>query len=570
MKSANISIFFLFFSFLVTGQENYSTYCNPVNLDYAYMIDMDFDDVSYRSGADPQVVKYRGEYYLFVSRSMGYWHSNDLNNWEFIKPKKWYLEGSLAPTAHNHKDSLLYLMGNPYGSMSVLFTDDPKMGDWKAEPSILNRLKDPELFITEEGNTYLFSSAWNQTFLQGKELDRNRSFRPEKDVRLYELNPELNGWERFKDKPEVRLQEHIRGPEITENNNKYYLQYGVPGTSPNLYADAALIADNPLGPYELLNHNPVSFKPGGFITGAGNSSVVEEKENTWWRFATMNVAANSKKEQRIGMFRTHFDEEGQLWTNTYFGDYPHYAPTANEKQGEFTGWMLLSHKKPVKASSETGGSRATNVVDEDIKTFWLAGENDEEQWLEIDMEKSVTVNAVQINFHDHLADRYGKINDLHHRYIVEASKDGNSWRTIVDKSESNRDTPHDYTQLPKPEQARFIRYRNKHVPSPHLAVSGLRIFGDAGGRTPANVRGLEVKVTTKGLNASVTWKTSSRAMGYNVLWGTAPNKLFNSWMVYDQNQVEIPSLTKGQTYYFAVEAFNESGISRRTKPVKVN
>ncbi len=61
-----------------------STYCNPVNLDYTYMIYNAHDDISYRSGADPAVVKFKDEYYMFVTRSMGYWHSTDLNNWTFI------------------------------------------------------------------------------------------------------------------------------------------------------------------------------------------------------------------------------------------------------------------------------------------------------------------------------------------------------------------------------------------------------------------------------------------------------------------------------------------------------
>src|SRR5688572_30075657 len=77
-----------------------STYCNPLNLDYAY--ETRFDSISYRSGADPTVVEFRGDYYMFVTRSMGYWHSPDLHNWTFVNPQKWYFEGSNAPTAHNY------------------------------------------------------------------------------------------------------------------------------------------------------------------------------------------------------------------------------------------------------------------------------------------------------------------------------------------------------------------------------------------------------------------------------------------------------------------------------------
>lgn len=70
------------------------TYCNPLNIDYTYMIYNSSNNLSYRSGADPAVVEFRGEYYMFVTRSHGYWHSKDLLNWEFITPgKNWYPQG---------------------------------------------------------------------------------------------------------------------------------------------------------------------------------------------------------------------------------------------------------------------------------------------------------------------------------------------------------------------------------------------------------------------------------------------------------------------------------------------
>ena len=93
-----------------------STYCNPLNIDYTYMIYNSDKDISYRSGADPAVVKFTNEYYMFVTRSMGYWHSTDLTNWTFITPEKWYFEGENAPAAFNYKDSVLYAAGNPSGS----------------------------------------------------------------------------------------------------------------------------------------------------------------------------------------------------------------------------------------------------------------------------------------------------------------------------------------------------------------------------------------------------------------------------------------------------------------------
>jgi hypothetical protein len=51
------------------------TYCNPIDIDYKYNFEQINEGISYRSGADPVIVNHRGEYFLFVTVSGGYWHS---------------------------------------------------------------------------------------------------------------------------------------------------------------------------------------------------------------------------------------------------------------------------------------------------------------------------------------------------------------------------------------------------------------------------------------------------------------------------------------------------------------
>ncbi|CAF1550650.1 unnamed protein product, partial [Adineta steineri] len=66
-----------------------------------------------------------------------------------------------------------------------------------------------------------------------------------------------------------------------------------------------------------------------------------------------------------------------------------------------------------------------------------------------------------------------------------------------------------------------------------------------------------------------TWNQQENCHGYNVLWGIAPNKLYNSWMVYENNFLELKSLSVDQIYYFSVEAFNGNGISERANIIKI-
>ncbi|MFT2008326.1 family 43 glycosylhydrolase [Pontibacter sp. 13R65] len=547
-----------------------STYCNPVNLDYTYMIYDSHRDVSYRSGADPAVVEFRGEYYMFVTRSMGYWHSTDLLNWTFITPEKWYFQGSNAPAAHNYKDSLLYVAGDPSGSMSILYTDNPKKGDWKAVPGIINNLQDPGLFIDDDDKAYMFWGSSNTYPIRVKELDKNKRFRPSEETHeLFKLDGEKHGWERFgENHSDTVLAGYMEGPWMTKHNNKYYLQYAAPGTEFNVYGDGVYTADLPLGPYTYAPNNPAFYKPGGFMNGAGHGSTVVGPYGRYWHFASNAVSVNVNWERRICMFPAFFDKDGLMHGDTYFGDYPHFAPTIAGRKGEFTGWMLLSYNKPVKASSAQGEHKPENLVDESVKTFWLADNNSDQQWVQIDLQKPGKVHALQVNYHDHQSNMYGRLPDLYHRYVVEGSLDGNNWQTLVDRKNSYKDVPNDYVELGTPQTVRYIRYINIHVPTPHLAISGLRVFGVGQGKAPAKVKSFTVERGSDRRDAMIRWSQQANAQGYNVLWGIAPDKLYNSWMVYGDNKLNLKSLSVDQTYYFTVEAFNESGISGRASLIK--
>ena len=124
----------------------------------------------------------------------------------------------------------------------------------------------------------------------------------------------------------------------------------------------------------------------------------------YWHFGTIHLSINYKFERRLCMFPTFFDEDGVMYSDTYFGDYPHYSPDQVSRQttsGGFRGWMLLSYGKPVKASSQLESYPVENVTDENLKTFWVAGKNDDKQWVEIDLEEVSDVYALQLNFFDY-------------------------------------------------------------------------------------------------------------------------------------------------------------------------
>ncbi|MGL4293495.1 MAG: family 43 glycosylhydrolase [Bacteroidales bacterium] len=548
------------------------TYCNPLNIDYTYMVYNSADDKSYRSGADPSVVEFRGEYYMFVTRSMGYWHSKDLLSWDFIQPEKWYFEGSNAPTAWNYKDSVLYVTGNPSGNMSILYTDNPKKGDWKAVPSILYDLQDPMLFIDDDGQAYMFWGSSNTYPLRGKKLNKNKRFLVDgPTVELFKLDMDKHGWERFgENHSDTTLAGYMEGAWLTKHNGKYYMQYSAPGTEFNVYADGVYVADHPLGPYTYAPNNPISYKPGGWMNGAGHGSTVVGPGGHYWHFASMALSANVNWERRLCMFPTYLDKDGLMYSDTNFGDYPHYAPAEKGLTGEFTGWMLVSYNKPVSTSSEKESHSGKNLTDEQVKTFWLANGKGDNEWAEVDLQKPAMIHAVQVNYYDYKSDMFTKDINLRHRYTIEGSLDGKNWFKLVDRARSYNDRPNDYVEVDYPQRARYVRYRNIEVPTPNLAISDIRVFGLGEGKKPAAVQGFKVERLKDRRDAMITWKQQPNAQGYNIRWGIAPDKMYSSWLVYNQSELLLKSLTVDQSYYFAIEAFNENGVSVTTKPEKIN
>lgn len=570
------------------------TYCNPIDLDYSYMVYNSEHNLSYRSGADPAVVEFRGEYYMFVTRSHGYWHSRNLTDWEFVTPKSiWYPQGSNAPAAHNYKDSLLYVCGDPSGSMSILYSDDPASGVWKAVPAILHDLQDPDLFIDDDGQAYMYWGSSNVFPIRGKKLDmKDRFLVSGETFPVIKTDAEIHGWERFgENHSDTRIAAYIEGPWLTKHNGRYYMQYAAPGTEFNVYGDGVYVSDGPEGPFEYQVHNPVCYKPGGFMNGAGHGSTVIGPGGQYWHYGTMSLSAVVNWERRICAYPTFFDEDGIMYCDNDYGDYPHFAPSEEGRHGEFTGWMLLSYGKPVTCSSFQPGGAAEaegfaewnkpkvspdfkpgNVTDENCKTYWLAATNSDSEWICVDLVDTSTIKAVQINFHDHFSEFYTRMDGLKHRFVLQSSLDGVHWKTICDRSSAKvaKDTPNAYIQMDRDVTARFVRYCNVQVPMKNLAISGLRVFGLGSGERPSPVEDFVAERCEDGREAVLSWKKNEDAQGYNIRWGISRDRMYSSWLVYaaDLDTVDgycsftLKCLSADwNKYYFSIEAFNENGIS---------
>ncbi|MBX2971162.1 MAG: family 43 glycosylhydrolase [Cyclobacteriaceae bacterium] len=539
---------------------NPTTICNPMNLSYSYRL----DEPSRREAADPTMVVYKGEYYLFASKSGGYFHSTDLIQWNLITTTDLPLE-DYAPTAVVMNDTLFFMASKTQPPLVIYKTDDPKSGKWQvANSSFPILMIDPDLFVDDDGRLFFYYGCSNVNPIYGVELD-TKTLNPIGEPKaLFNSNKTIYGWERKGDYNNEGENPWIEGAWMTKRNGKYYLQYAGPGTEFKSYSDGVYVSDQPLGPFILAKHNPASYKPEGFAAGAGHGSTFQDKHGNYWHIATMTISKKHMFERRLGLFPAFFDDDDELHVYTGFGDFPFKIPTKKILSPDelFPRWMLLSYNKPVEVSSEQAVHPKGNATDEDIRTFWSAKTGNKGEWISIDLQKESTINAVQINYYEHESKLLGRSPGIYYQYLLEYSTDNKTWKTLADKTQNQTDVPHDYIELSSPVKARYVRLTNFRVPDGTFTLSGFRIFGSAGGKLPTVVEKLNLVRDADRCVVKLNWTKSAGATGYNIRYGIAKDKLYHTYQVLGTEQLTINSLNSGHSYYFTIDPFNESGVTK--------
>ncbi len=554
------------------------TYCNPVNIDYGYTPIPNYSEAGrHRATADPVIVNYKNDYYLFSTNQWGYWWSSNMLDWKyiskrFLRPWNKVYDELCAPAIGIIGDTML-VMGSTYSTnFSIWMSTDPKNNDWKPlVDSFSIGGWDPAFFTDDDGRLYMYNGSSNRYPIYGIELNRKTMQPSGTRKELFLLDGWRYGWQRFGEYMDnTFLDAFLEGAWMTKHGGKYYLQYAAPGTELSGYADGVTVGERPLGPF-TPQPLPFSFKPGGFARGAGHGATFTDNWNNYWHVSTIVIGVKNNFERRIGIWPAGFDKDGVLYCNQAFGDYPTYLPSGPEDhlKSRFTGWMLLNYNKPVTVSSTLGNYNADNAVDESIKTYWSAASADNGEWIQSDLGEICTVRSIQVNYADQDAEFLGKSIGVYHQYQIFESMDGKKWNLLVDKSKNRTDVPHDYVELQSPVKTRFIRLVNIHMPTGKFAVSGLRVFGNGSGDKPPAVRNFVVLRTEKDKRGAwLKWYPVDNAYAYNIYYGTAPDKLYNSIMVYGSNEYWLKTMDKEIPYYFTIEAINENGIGLRGEVIK--
>jgi xylan 1,4-beta-xylosidase len=535
------------------------TYCNPLNLSYP----LTSYSKSNHDLTDPTVVLYKDNYFLFASNAGGYWYSADLLSWKFVTVENLPLE-NLAPTAALIGDWLYFFTSF---SDKIYRSNDPVSGKWEVYTSslLMSLLSDYAIFADTDGRVYCYYGCSNNDGVMARELDANNLFNPlgVAEVCLKE-NLLKDNRKKLKVNSDITNSYNVKGSWMNKYNGKYYYQCAERNLDLNNYSDVVYVSDNPMGPFRFAANNPISWRPNGYVCGAANGSTFADKYGNWWHIATLTAPNNLKSQSRIGLFPAGFDEDGSLFAKTDFGDYPIVIPT-----NKYTTiskldpeWSLLSDDITAQASSSLATCPVTFAFDENIATYWCAQTGEKEEWLSVDLGSACTINAFQINFAESKT-QISTRDSLHgYQYLVEYSIDKNNWKKLSDKTSNTEYQPNYYEAVKVPIQARYLKITNYRVPSGTFAISGFRIFGNGTNRKPKKVNAFRaVRDYRNAQIIKMSWEKQANTAGYNIRYGTDKDKLYHSYQVFKNTRLTIHCPDKDKTYWFEIDAFNDSGVT---------
>ena len=534
---------------------------NPLNLSYKFEV----RDPVHRTAADPVIVLYHDKYFLFSSHAAGYSYSDNLRDWthlfsEMPLVKEW------APAVMVY-DDYIYYMG--FGNKRVFRTNDPLNDRWEEVMSAeLPDKGDPDFFVDDDGRTYHLWGCSAGGPMQGQEFDP-KTFKPLTDViDLMPYNGKRLGWEVPGNHNEKTGENGWNeGVSMVHEGEWYYFFYATPGTEYTTYCTGAYVGKGPLGPFEPMKGSPLAIRPDGFFTGGGHGHPFKDRYGNQWYVASLIIGAREHYERRIGIFPAFYDD-GYAHAITDAFDKPFVVPNRKvdfQKESILLDMNVLSTGKAMTASSSKDGMTPGKAADDDIRTWWSAKTGGDGEWLQMDLGRAMSIEALQVCFADEGFKSYRFDADIPtYRYVVEGSRNGKRWHTVIDRSGNTKDQIYELCVLPKADKVRYLRVINRtSFPVGQFSVSDLRVFGHAKGKTPSAVKDFQAVRQPDRRRIVLSWAPQPDAVGYIVRWGVSKDRLDHAACVYT-NSVDYGFFDSEQSYCVAVQPFNEAGLGKLT------
>lgn len=505
-------------------------YCNPLPIEAS---SKDGSPQGVNLG-DVTVVREGGKYYMFCTGGGG-WVSDDLVNWRYQGVEMRQGRVPVAPHVVKYNGQF-YMSGNnaPLYRAPAILGPYEVLGEWtdvngKPFSGVANGYTwvgafDVDIFVDDDNKPYLYYPARSTEGIDVVPLDPQHLNRfTAAPKRLFRFDPS-HVWERYGEMNEYPDISWIEGPYVTKRNGTYYLQYSGSGTQWLSYATGMYTGKSAMGPFTYSPVNPILRKTTGVVTGSAHGSIVEGPDGRWWQFYTI-VLSNPPGGRRIGMDPVGFDARGNLFVHGPT-ETPQWGPGVvadPSKQGDSGSLPITINKmRAMNAksafSSQRPGRDAAYAVDNSTGTWWEPAEDDKQPSITIDLSPATEMDPVQLFTVDSsrilfAAPRMGRPGPppaagtaappaapapaapspdavVAHRYRIEASTDGKTFTTLLDKTQNGVTKYVEFDELP-PTACRFVRLTLTGWPrsTTPLGIVEFTAFGKAVRPTTPAARG---------------------------------------------------------------------------------
>ncbi len=216
-----------------------------------------YTNAVYANYADPEVLLYEGQYYLYATGGSGGYDvhiSDDLVHWKkqakkAVEPVLWKIgNGYWAPDVE-YINGKFYMVVTCNESIGIAVSDSP-LGPFKELHNELTytRCIDGHIFVDDDGKIYLyFVSLTNGNEIAGVQLDEN--MKPIASTRKI-LITATESWE-------LQQGKVTEGPYMLKQDGTYYLTYSGSHYIDPGYAVGYAVSDSPLGTYKKYEYNPI-------------------------------------------------------------------------------------------------------------------------------------------------------------------------------------------------------------------------------------------------------------------------------------------------------------------------
>ncbi|MDQ8188020.1 family 43 glycosylhydrolase [Pelagicoccus sp. SDUM812002] len=379
--------------------------------------------------ADPSIVSYEGKHYIYATidpwggEQLSCWESSDFKNWT-LNLLNWPTKtactsptsmGAMvwAPSVIEGTDGMFYMHVSVGSEIWVGVAEHP-LGPWENplgdQPMISADFEreyhmiDAQAFIDDDGSAYLYwGSGWN--WVNGR-------------CYAAKLAPDMASFDgEVKD---LTPTHYFEAPVMLKKDERYYLMYSDGKTTIDTYQVHYAIGASPLGPFAEASNSPILVTDHSKnVSSPGHHTVFEEGGQHYILYHRHNVPFEPVHRQ-ICVDELNFTGDGLIDSVSPTHEGPALVAGRLENRSPFSSTVSAS-------SSLNNHTAPEHATDNNYATRWEAAIGDTQPTIQQSFDSVVTVTRQEILPEFGWKDQF---------FILEHSRDGGTWSTLVDFSSS--------------------------------------------------------------------------------------------------------------------------------------